>query len=48
MRSLILSIDNFMSDGKGSTKNYILEWKYELDRPDFDSHGNRAERYLVC
>ena len=31
-----------MSDGKGSTKN-----KFELDRPDDDSHANRAERYLV-
>jgi len=31
-----------MSDGKGSTKN-----KFELDRPDHDSHPNRAERYLI-
>jgi len=38
-----------MPDGKGSTKNYILEWKSELlvDRPDHDSHANRTERYLV-
>jgi len=31
-----------MSDGKDSTKN-----KFELDRPDCDSHVNRAERYLI-
>ena len=31
-----------MSDGKGSTKI-----KFEIDRPDQDSHGNRAERYLI-
>ena len=31
-----------MPDGKGSTKK-----KCELDRPDHDSHANRAERYLV-
>ena len=31
-----------MSDGKGSTKN-----KFQLERPDNDSHGNSAERYLV-
>ena len=31
-----------MSDAKGSTKN-----KFELDRPDYDSHANPAERYLV-
>jgi len=30
-----------MSDGKGSTKN-----KFEPDRPDHDSHTNRAERYF--
>jgi len=35
-------IDFVLSDGKGSTKN-----KFELDRPDHDSHANRAERYLV-
>ena len=29
-------------DGKGCTKN-----KFEPDRPDHDSHANRAERYLV-
>jgi hypothetical protein len=40
--SLILSIHIVRSDGKGSTKN-----KFELDRPDHDSHENRAERYLV-
>ena len=28
-------------------KNKKLEWKFELDRPDHDSHKNRAERYLV-
>jgi len=31
-----------MSDGKGSAKN-----KFEVDRPDHDSHENRAERFLV-
>ena len=31
-----------MSDGKGSTKN-----KFELDRPDLDSHANHAERYSI-
>jgi len=31
-----------MSDGKGSTKN-----KFEVDRPDHDSHANHAECYLV-
>jgi len=31
-----------MSDGNGSTKN-----KFELDRPDHDSHANRTERYFV-
>jgi len=31
-----------MSDGKGSTKT-----KFELDKPEHDSHANRAERYLV-
>jgi len=31
-----------MSDGKSYTKN-----KFELDRLDHDSHGNRAERYLL-
>jgi len=36
-----------MSDGKGSTKKIILEWKFELGRSDHDSHANRAERYLV-
>jgi len=30
-----------MSDGKGSTKN-----KFELDRPDHDSHGNRTVQLL--
>ena len=35
-----------MSDGKRSIKNYILEWKFELDRSDHDNHPNRAERYL--
>ena len=30
-----------MSDGKGSTNGF------ELDRPDHDSHENRAKRYLV-
>jgi len=28
-------------------KNYILEWNYELARPDHDTLENRAERYLV-
>ena len=41
MWSLIVSIHIVMSDGKGSTKN-----KFELDRPNHDSHANRAERYL--
>ena len=36
-----------MLGGKGSTKHYILGWKFELDRPDHDSHVDRAERYLV-
>ena len=36
-----------MLDGKGSTKNCILEWKFELDSPDTESHANRAELYLV-
>ena len=31
-----------MSDGKDSTKN-----KFELDKPDKDSHANHAEYYLV-
>jgi len=31
-----------MADGKGYTKNM-----FELDRPDHDSHANRAERHLV-
>ena len=31
-----------MSEGNGYTKN-----KFELDRPDHDSHPNRAEGYLV-
>ena len=39
---LIKSIHIVMSDGKCYTKN-----KFELDRPDHDSHANRAERYLV-
>ena len=39
---MILSIHIIMSDDKGSTKN-----KFELDRSDNDSHGNRAERYVV-
>jgi len=40
---LILSIHIVISDGKGSTKNNILEWKFELDRPDHDSHANYTE-----
>ena len=36
-----------MSDGNGSTKNSILELKFEIDRPDHDSHANCTERYLV-
>ena len=31
-----------MSDGKGSTKN-----KFELYKPDHDSHAYHTERYLV-
>ena len=31
-----------MSDGKSSTKN-----KFELDRPDHDSHANLADIYLL-
>jgi len=38
---MILSIHIVMSDGKGSKK------MFELDRPDHDSHANRAEHYLV-
>jgi len=42
MWSLIKSIHIVMPDGKSYTKN-----KFELDRPNHDSHTNRAERYLV-
>jgi len=36
-----------MSDNKGFTKYNILEWKFELDRLDYDSQATGAERYFV-
>ena len=39
---MIKSIHIVMSYGKSYTKN-----KFELDRPNHDSHANHAERHLV-
>ena len=37
----------FDIQNKDSTKNFLLEWKFELARLDHDSHANHAECYLV-